>query len=89
MLHIVKHYRALNDVIDYSLAEDKILLVEDAVYAAVSGHKSHGLLKDATQGIYVLEADLQARGLEGAGFTVVDFGGFVGLTEGEGKSVTW
>lgn len=68
-----------------------ILLIEDGVYAATTGHSTADKIKN-TSGIsfYVLGPDLQARGLENKladGIKVVDYDGFVDLVA-EHKTVS-
>ncbi len=89
MLHIVKHYRSLAEALSYASADDTILLTEDAVYAAIAGHKSHSELT-GIQLIYCLSADVDARGVQVAdNIELVDFEGFVELTELHASSLTW
>lgn len=92
MLHIVKHYRHLSDALTYLQQEDALLLVEDAVYAALRTHKAHALLVEATCRQFVLSEDVNARGLmlnDSNEITAVDFVGFVELTEEHIQSLTW
>ena len=62
-----------------------ILLIEDAVYAAMNGTALNGKLVDASNRLrlYVLGPDLEARGLRKEdvmdGIEVVDYDGFVDL----------
>ncbi|MFC1236925.1 sulfurtransferase complex subunit TusB [Vibrio sp. F74] len=90
MLHIVKHYRSLDEATANVVEGDDLLLVEDAVYAAVKGHKANTYLVAATTAPYSLVADVEARGLllEITQKTV-DFVGFVELTEKHSSSITW
>ncbi len=66
-------------------AGSDILLIEDGVYAAVSGTKHTALIEDslACHQIFALEADLECRGIKKsqliAGVEVVDYTGFVSL----------
>lgn len=90
MLHIVKHYRSLDEAIANMLKNDDLLLVEDAVYAAVKGHKANLGLVAATISTYSLMADVEARGLIlDSTQQTVDFVGFVDLTEKHSSSITW
>ena len=63
-----------------------ILLIEDAVYAAVKGTAVEDQMKAATKQhhVYVLGPDLKARGLDETklikNINVVDYTGFVELT---------
>ncbi len=89
MLHIVKHYRSLSEALSYASESDPILLTEDAVYAAIAGHKSHSQL-NGIQTVYCLSADVDARGVQVADkVKLVDFEGFVELTELHAASLTW
>ncbi len=89
MLHIVKHHRILAEVLSYSSGDDTILLTEDAIYAALAGHECYPELSCARK-IYCLSADVAARGVEvAAGINLLDFDGFVRLTELHTSSLTW
>ncbi|PWI33677.1 sulfurtransferase complex subunit TusB [Vibrio albus] len=92
MLHIVKHHQALAQALAYVDAEDPILLVEDGVYAALAEHASHIALTQNANPFYVLDADVKARGLEKLPLNhveLIDFSGFVVLTEDNETSMTW
>jgi tRNA 2-thiouridine synthesizing protein B len=70
-----------------------VLLYEDGVYAALEGTRTAELVKSALKdhGIYALQADLEARGLNVAGqaepsrlidgIQVIGYDGFVELVE--------
>ncbi|MBP7712715.1 MAG: sulfurtransferase complex subunit TusB [Gammaproteobacteria bacterium] len=72
-----------------------LLLLEDAVYAAVTGTVLEERMREAARRlrVHVLGPDLQARGLEeGAlieGIGVVDYGGFVDLAVENDKVQAW
>ena len=72
-----------------------LLLLEDAVYAAVKGTVLEEKMREAARRlrVHVLGPDLQARGLEeGAlieGIGVVDYGGFVDLAVENDKVHAW
>ncbi len=72
-----------------------VLLLEDAVYAALAGTAEDGLVTGALQRcpVYVLGPDLGARGLHEAslvdGITVVDYGGFVDLAVAHDRVLAW
>ena len=72
-----------------------LLLLEDAVYAAVKGTVLEERMREAARRlrVHVLGPDLQARGLEeGAlieGIGVVDYGGFVDLVVENDKVQAW
>jgi len=70
-----------------------ILLIEDGVYAATTGHHIAEKIT-STSGISfaVLGPDLQARGLESKladGIKVVDYEGFVNLVAEHGAVQSW
>lgn len=72
-----------------------ILLIENAVYAALQGSKIEKEVKRAVSKhqIYVLEPDLMARGLQPesliAGITLVGYDGFVELAVKNDKVQSW
>jgi tRNA 2-thiouridine synthesizing protein B len=73
---------------------DALLLIEQAVYAALSGTSGAEALRAASGAkIYVLGPHLEVRGLFGRpvaeGITEVDFHGFVELTVTYPTSVSW
>lgn len=72
-----------------------IVLIEDAVYAAVEGTVSADLLRDASTrfAIYALSPDLMARGLAGKtlidGIMAIDDAGFVELVVEHERVISW
>ena len=76
-------------------AESTLLLLEDAVYAAVEGTTvAEKLRAVSTQcAIYALAPDLKARGLDPAtcidAIQLVDYGGFVDLAAGHDSVQAW
>jgi tRNA 2-thiouridine synthesizing protein B len=70
-----------------------ILLIEDGVYAATTGHSAADTIKNASDiSFYVLGPDLQARGLENKladGIKVVDYEGFVELAAEHTNVQAW
>lgn len=72
-----------------------VLLIEDGVYAALTGTQVEDQVKSAlnTVKIYVLGPDLKARGFsEGRvidGISVVDYAGFVDLAAENAKVQAW
>lgn len=72
-----------------------ILLIEDAVYAALAGTTLADAMTSAAHRfkVCVLGPDLAARGLENAalvkGVTVIDYGGFVDLAVEKGPVQAW
>ncbi|MBI5920848.1 MAG: sulfurtransferase complex subunit TusB [Betaproteobacteria bacterium] len=88
MLHIVNKSPQEKNCLDACLgvATDgaAVLLIEDAVYAATTGHPAAAKLEQAQSRLklYVLRPDLEARGMADrliAAVTAVDYGGFVDL----------
>jgi tRNA 2-thiouridine synthesizing protein B len=75
----------LDSCLGHAVAGDTILLIEDAVYAALGGTAVTARMADAAKQyrVCVLGPDLQARGMDtGAvidGIQVVDYSGFVDL----------
>lgn len=62
-----------------------VLLIEDAVYAALAGTRLEELMRQAMEryAIFALQEDMDARGICRdaliAGIDIVDYGGFVDL----------
>jgi len=95
-LHIVKDSphssRQLQHCLSLAAQNDHLLLIENAVYAIsldqqLFSHISH---------CYILKADLQARALletlsktVSEKFSVIDYNGFVELTEQHPKIISW
>lgn len=92
MLHIIKTIAGLNDAMQYSNESDEFILVEAAIYAANAGHKDFKLIRVAPERVFLLSADIDARGLNefvDVRFEVVDFSGWVTLTERHSQTMTW
>lgn len=98
MLHIINKSPLMNNSLDSCLRVAKsggeILLIEDAVYAATSGNAFEGKIREAMGRfkIYVLQPDLEARGLADriiAGVSTVDYGGFVDLAAANKNCQSW
>lgn len=90
ILHIIKTVQALDDVIQVATHADKLILVEQAVYAASAQHKALTPLTGFA--LYALEADVAARAMTSRLDTqvkLVDFSGFVELTAEQASSITW
>ncbi len=72
-----------------------VLLIEDAVYAALAGTCEDALVTEALErcAVYVLGPDLAARGLAESrlveGVVVVDYGGFVDLAVAHDRVLAW
>lgn len=97
MLHIINKSPLSNSSLESCLrvaVPGDILLTEDAVYAATSGNAFEGKLREAMGRfkVYVLQPDLDARGLGDRlieGVTGVDHGGFVDLTISNNSCQSW
>jgi tRNA 2-thiouridine synthesizing protein B len=98
MLHIVNkspfERNALDSCLRVAQPGNSLLLIEDAVYAAVSGNTMADKVKAAlkTVKVYALVPDLEARGMKGAaveGVALVDYGGFVDLVAEHSVVQSW
>ncbi|MEZ5479809.1 MAG: sulfurtransferase complex subunit TusB [Thiolinea sp.] len=99
MLHIVNkspfERNALASCLGHALEGDAVLLIEDAVVGAIDGSSFAGSIKTALadKSVYVLGADLAARGMKQdrviEGIQVVDYAGFVDLTADHDKTQSW
>jgi tRNA 2-thiouridine synthesizing protein B len=90
MLHVIKSPQSLKLVTALDASQDVILLVEDAIYTAVSDHKLHKILENIN--VYVLDADVIARGCTtkvSKALKMIGYDGFVGLTEQHSSVITW
>lgn len=98
VLHLLNHSPAESPALTRCLASvaegDALLLIENAVYAALPGALGPDELEawQRTK-IFVLEPDLDARALSGRvlvdGIERVDFDGFVDLVASFDMSVSW
>lgn len=91
MLHIINqspfNSSALQNCIRVAQAKDVILLIEDAVFAAIDFPAQKNELT-----IYALESDIQARGLSekiSPSIQLIDYSGFVDLTIQHTPIQTW
>ncbi len=71
-----------------------ILLIEDAIYAALDGTSVSDSVKEAMKSkkIYALQEDINARGVQGKvmdGIEQVDYAGFVKLVTEHDKVQSW
>ncbi|MGV2990677.1 sulfurtransferase complex subunit TusB [Vibrio sp. E150_011] len=86
MLHIIKNETGFKHAQCYLNLQDAIILIQDASYLA-------GMpLFSEKDNVFVLSEDLQARGLSvesSNNLQVIDFKGFVELTEIHENSITW
>ncbi|HJV70585.1 sulfurtransferase complex subunit TusB [Ideonella sp.] len=96
MLHIVNksplQTRTLESCLRLAQPGQALLLTEDAVYAATrAGSAALGPAAAALK-VYVLQPDLDARGMTAAlaeGITPVDYAGFVDLVAEHPRNQSW
>ncbi|MFU2314999.1 sulfurtransferase complex subunit TusB [Rahnella sp. PCH160] len=72
--------------------DDALLLMQDGVLAAIHDSEACELLSQYVQSVYVLSEDLAARGLVGQishKATLIDYTGFVALTEKHAQQTAW
>ncbi len=85
----------LESCLGHAQPGDAVLLMEDAVIAALAGTAFEGKMADAAKNLKlnVLGPDLAARGLDAAkvvpGITIVDYAGFVDLAAGTKVTNAW
>lgn len=99
VLHIVNRSpfesSALVSCLRLCLPGSAVLLIEDAVVAALAGNRFSAELADLPAGInaYVLMEDLRARGLGDSALEArilpVDYAGFVDLVAAHDSSLSW
>jgi tRNA 2-thiouridine synthesizing protein B len=96
MLHIINKSPYETSSLDSCLRVahgGDILLIEDAVYAAIGGAAGKQVTEAMKQfKIHVLQADLEARGIADkvmAGVTAVDYAGFVELVAKNDSCQSW
>ncbi len=99
MLHTVNkspfEKRTLDSCLRMARSGSAILLIEDAVYAAMKGTVIEEKVRAGNKKcrIYALEPDLKARGLNRAdcieGIELVDYDGFVDLAVTHDKVQAW
>lgn len=83
---------AYADCIRLLAAGDALLLLGDAVYAAMDGTAACSQLRDSGADLYVLEADALSAGIQGRvnkQVVNVDFDVFAALTEQFAKQQAW
>ena len=87
--------RTLDQCLSRIGAGDAVLLIEDAVVVAAAGTSYDSELQSAgaDKKLYVLSADLEARGLADRplvnGFSAVDYEGFVALVVEHDRVHSW
>ncbi len=89
MLHIIKNSAALDNAMAYSQPNDQFILLEDAVFALISEQYGRSLMLSLSERCFALEVDLEARGIVSDLIELVDFTGFVELTEQHQTNITW
>lgn len=98
MLHVVNKSPFERNALDSCLRTAKkgssVLLIEDGVLGALDGTKVSGRVKEAMADVkfYVLQPDLDARGIGGKvmdGVESVDYSGFVDLAESHSAVQSW
>ena len=76
---------------DYAKEGDSVLLIEDAVYAAVKNGSASAKLNGLD--VSVLGSDLAARGVNEDklidGVSVIDYAGFVDLVDAKDSTQSW
>lgn len=86
---------SLDTCVRHLSAGDSVLMIEDAVIGARKGSTAASLIEAALKSgtVYVLGADLAARGLKAEdivpGTQVVDYTGFVDLVTSHDRAVSW
>lgn len=73
-------------------SKDALLLMQDGVLAALKDSAAHQYLATAEHPVYALCEDLAARGLVGQishNITLIDYTGFVALTEKHTQQIAW
>ena len=95
MLHTLMHSPWQSDIagrISLLGADDDVLLLQDGVLAALKGNPFAEMLLASPATIYVLEDDLQARGLAeqiSPNMHKVGYNGFVELTIRHPQQLAW
>jgi len=98
MLHTVNkspfEKDSLNSCLRLSEDGSSILLIEDAIYAALEGTAASDSIKDAmkTKKVYALQDDINARGVKDKvmdGVEQVDYAGFVTLVTEHDTVQSW
>ncbi|WP_087017555.1 sulfurtransferase complex subunit TusB [Thaumasiovibrio subtropicus] len=96
MLHIVTSSpfssQSLQTCLRYSSHEDEIILMQDAVFAALAETPYANALAQRSGQVYVYAPDIQARGVEKklvSGFPQIDNNAFVALTVQHTQQINW
>ena len=83
---------AFDDCLRIAAPDDRILLLGSGVYAAMASSPAADLLRERPATLLALAQDVAAAGLMGKiadGIEVVDFDGFVALTETCESQLNW
>lgn len=86
---------SLDSCLRFAGPDAAVLLIEDGVYAALTGTSAEARIKEALGSvkIYALGPDLKARGFSDkrviSGISVVDYAGFVDLAAEHAKVQAW
>ncbi len=86
---------SLDSCLKFAQSGAAVLLIEDGIYAALSGTSAEARMKGALDvvKVYVLGPDLKARGFSEErvipGISVVDYAGFVDLSAEHAKVQAW
>lgn len=96
MLHIINqspfNRSCLADCLRICDAQAAIVLIEDGVYAAINGSAWAQRIIEQVDNVYVLQADVDARGLTGKiadPISAIDYAGFVQLCCAHTNSHSW
>lgn len=97
MLHIVNKSphdsHSLSECLPFIASGDAVLLIEDAVVAAIDGNEANQMIFEIASKAHVwaLVADVRARGISRLLKEVkrIDYDGFVELVEDHAKSISW
>ncbi len=96
MLHTINKspysHQHIADCLRICDADDIILLIEDGVYAALTNSEWIKLLSEKVASIYVLQPDVDARGLTqriAREVHGIDYEGFVQLCISQPKMLAW
>ena len=83
---------AFEDCLRVAAPDDQILLLGNGVYAALAASPAAGLLRENPARLFALAQDIAAAGLAekiADGVEVIDFDGFVALTETCERQLNW
>lgn len=81
-----------DDCLRIAAADDRILLLGNGVYAAMADSPAEKSLKRTSATLFALAQDVAAAGLAGKtadGVEIIDFDGFVALTESCERQLNW